>query len=91
MKSLIESISLPAVLSTIVVLGFFAVLILAFFHAIPESQTVSGLIGALTIAFGNVISYLIGSSRSSQVKDATISQLAATQPALLAAPPPAKP
>lgn len=71
--------SLPegdVVISAIVVLSFCTVVLLSFFRAIPDTAPVNQLIGALTLAFGGVVQYWTGSSKSSRNKDATISQLA---------------
>lgn len=69
------------VISALVMLGFFGAMALSFFHPMPDNQ----FTGALTVAFGAVVQYWVGSSKSSQIKDATIAGLTAQQPALLAA------
>jgi lysozyme family protein len=72
----------PVVVSTIVVLGFFAVLMLMMFY-IDEIGRVAGeqsalvmqivniAVGALTAAFATVVSFWLGSSQGSRFKDAT--------------------
>ena len=67
-------------ISTIVTAGFMYVLILVITtktqgNATPEVLLV--MLGALGGAFGQVVSYLVGSSSSSTAKDATIKDMAA--------------
>lgn len=66
--------------SLVVVVGFFAVIIIVLTtklqgNATPEVLLV--LLGALTAAFGQVVSYWMGSSASSSKKDETIGEMAA--------------
>ena len=74
-------------ISIAVIVGFFSVIGLQYFHTVPDSPGAQQLTGALIAAFTGVMNYWVGSSRSSQVKDQTIGQMAAIQPALLATPP----
>lgn len=66
--------------SLVVVIGFFAVVLTVLTtklqgNATPEVLLV--LLGALTAAFGQVVSYWMGSSASSSKKDETIGEMAA--------------
>ena len=68
------------VVSTVVTVGFMYVLILVITtktqgNASPEVVLV--MLGALGAAFGQVVSYWVGSSSSSTAKDATIKDMAA--------------
>lgn len=74
------------IISGLVILGFFMILAVSYWRVAPDNPMTQQLVGALTIAFGGVVQYWVGSSRSSQVKDATLSEMAKLQPALLATP-----
>lgn len=70
-------------LAVIIVLGFFAV-IGAWMYYPPAGDnttalaTLNQLTGALTLAFGGIISYFFGSSTGSKAKDDVINQMATT-------------
>ncbi len=65
------------ILTWVVVVGFFAVLIMNMVSAIPEGQntTVSLLIGALIGGFTSVLSYFFGSSKGSSDKSKQIERM----------------
>ena len=69
----------PAV-SLIVTITFCVLIFYAAKYGMSDNQALQQLVGALTIAFGNVTGYYLGSSSSSKVKDATISQMAGASP-----------
>ena len=65
--------------SVIVVLGFILILILVLTTKLQgnaTSEVLLVMLGALAAAFGQVVSYWVGSSASSSAKDATISNMA---------------
>lgn len=61
------------IVSVLVVIGFLSVLGIFFFGTFPEGQAAQSvanmLLGALAIAFGQVVNYWLGSSVGSQRKD----------------------
>jgi hypothetical protein len=71
------------VVSIIVSLGFFGTLVLLITRGISASEQVAQIInitvGALAAAFATVISFWLGSSQGSRVKDAATMQLQAQQ------------
>ncbi len=65
-----------AVISVVVVLGFFGVMGLWFLGYTPkDSQALTMLIGALIAAFTTVVQYWMGSSVGSKIKDVTLATL----------------
>ena len=65
--------------SIIVVAGFIGVLILVLttkLQGTATSEVLLVMLGALAAAFGQVVSYWVGSSASSSAKDQTISTMA---------------
>lgn len=69
------------IVSILVVIGFFGMAILRFIHPeIKDDQNLTLMFGAMISAFTTVVSYWLGSSRSSATKDdamqATASKLA---------------
>src|SRR5262245_50147130 len=64
------------ILALTVTLGFFGVVgAVMYWPPGAENATLQQLIGALTLAFGGVISYFFGSSTSSKQKDETITRM----------------
>ncbi len=63
----------PTILSSIIILGFFGVILALFFiDKRWDERTVNmvnGLFGTLTVAFGGVVQYWLGSARDGAVKD----------------------
>ena len=67
------------VVSVVVVIGFMCVLILILttkMQGTATSEVQLVMLGALGAAFGQVVSYWVGSSASSSAKDATIQDMA---------------
>ena len=66
-------------LGGLVILGFFTLLIILVFSAIPEQNKdlLNLVVGALIGSFGTVVTYNFGSSAGSAKKDETISNIAA--------------
>ena len=65
--------------SIIVVAGFIGILILVLttkLQGTATSEVLLVMLGALAAAFGQVVSYWVGSSASSSAKDQTISTMA---------------
>lgn len=65
--------------SVVVVVGFLAVVVLVLttkMQGNATSEVLLVLLGALSAAFGQVVSYWVGSSASSSAKDTTISNMA---------------
>lgn len=65
--------------SIIVVAGFIGILVLVLttkLNGTATSEVLLVMLGALAAAFGQVVSYWVGSSASSSAKDATISTMA---------------
>lgn len=62
----------PATLSTIVTVGFFGILTAMMFTDIKPSEPLLIMLGALGAAFGAVVNFWLGSSNSSQKKDAVL-------------------
>lgn len=69
-------------LAALIVVGFFAVIILLVVMKIPKEniQALLLAIGALISAFSGVIGYFFGSSMSSAKKDATIANIKSLEP-----------
>jgi hypothetical protein len=72
------------VVSTIITVGFFAVLLLMVFKPFDESATLTiqllnVVIGALVASFTAVVNYWLGSSQGSRDKDETVRSLQAAQ------------
>lgn len=65
------------VISVVITIAFIGVLSYAMIYGIKDNQTLSILTGTLVSSFTAVVQYWIGSSRSSQAKDATIATQAA--------------
>ncbi len=63
------------VISVLIVLGFIALVIALVFKQVPDSQAVLILFGALSSAFGSVVTYWLGSSASSAHKDGILKQI----------------
>jgi len=85
--------STPAIISFIILAMYAVSLIAAFVMAILSIEmkpliqnTLSGMIGALTVAFAGVVAYWTGSSVGSKTANAALAQLAGAGP-----PPPADP
>lgn len=58
------------IVSVMVVIGFYGMLYLRFSHPeIKEDQNLTLMFGSMITAFGSVVQYWIGSSRSSATKD----------------------
>ena len=66
------------ILGTIIIVGFFALLIILVFSQVPEpnKDLLNLVVGALIGSFGTVVTYNFGSSVGSAKKDETISQIA---------------
>ena len=88
----------PVILSTLVVVGFFLCVVMLFLVERSWDERTSGLMnalfGALTISFGQVCNYWLGSSRGSAAKDerqqATMLAAAADTAAAVASTAPAR-
>jgi len=79
MLKVIDSPNLGAfVISFMVEATFTGVLVFAMVHGIQDNQTVQILMGALVASQTTVISFWIGSSSSSKVKDDVIAKQADT-------------
>lgn len=65
-------------LGGLVIIGFFTLLIILVFSAIPEQNKdlLNLVVGALIGSFGTVVTYNFGSSAGSAKKDETISNIA---------------
>ena len=64
------------VVATVVTVAFCVLTFYSAWHGIAaDNQVLSQLVGALTIAFGNVVGYYLGSSVGSKNKDGVIAQL----------------
>lgn len=72
----------PVVVSVVIVAGFFACLVLLFIMPQAWDERTAGLVnmlfGALTLSFGQVCNYWLGSSRGSAAKDERAAQTATT-------------
>jgi len=68
------------VVAMIVTTTFCILIFYAAKYGITDNPALSQLVGALTIAFGNVVGYYLGSSSASKGKDAVIAQMAAQSP-----------
>jgi hypothetical protein len=66
------------ILGSLVVVGFFALLILLIMSAVPESNMdlLNLVVGALIGTFSSVVNYYFGSSAGSAAKEKTISDIA---------------
>ena len=64
------------ILAWLIVVGFFGLMGLLCFHALPEgsNEAVFLLFGALSAGFGQVLTFFYGSSKGSQSKDAMLSK-----------------
>lgn len=62
--------NMPAVLATLLTLGFFSILCAIIFYPVPETATdiLNVMLGSLGTAFISVINYYFGSSRGSALK-----------------------
>ncbi len=71
------AIAAPVLVSAIVTAGFIGMLYIVTVKTIPaeNKDVVMLLVGALTIAFGQVVNFWMGSSKSSQDKTGLISRL----------------
>lgn len=60
-----------AYVAVLIVLGFFGCAAVLAFHEVPDknNSVLQQLLGALTLAFGTLMGYLYGSSKSSESKD----------------------
>jgi predicted permease len=74
MNDLTRQIGAIAV-SVVVTLGFFITLGLLITRAVNPSPLLDGVIGALTVAFGNVVYFWTGSTSGSQQKDQRIAEI----------------
>ena len=63
--------------SIVVTLGFFVTLGLLITRAVNPNPLLDGVIGALTVAFGNVVYFWTGSTSGSQQKDQRIAEMVA--------------
>jgi hypothetical protein len=70
---------MPAILATVVTVGFFGLLTLLAFHSFPDKtkDVLLILIGALTVGWKDVMGYYFGSSADSGDKNKIISDLSA--------------
>lgn len=68
----------PAALATLMCIGFFAVLFVMMFKAIPPANlsTVNIVIGAVGGSVTTIVAFYFGSSKSSQSKDETLQSIA---------------
>lgn len=70
----------PGIISVLVVLGFFVVLFIWIYTPIDLTErgmtVLNNLVGALTLAFGQVIQYWLGSSATSRNKDQALQRIA---------------
>jgi hypothetical protein len=75
-----------AYLAVIIVLGFFGIMVLSMFHEVPTTNkdSVTQMQGALILAFGGLMGYLYGSSKSADATNRAMA--AAIPPAPLATP-----
>lgn len=66
------------ILGTIIIVGFFALLIILVFSQVPDANKdlLNLVVGALIGSFGTVVTYNFGSSVGSAKKDETISNIA---------------
>ena len=65
----------PEIVSALVIVGYFYIMAWLLKYGVPKDEPngiIFMLIGALTAAFGSVVQYWLGSSRSSTVKDALL-------------------
>jgi len=70
---------MPAFLAVVLTVGFFGVLLLLAYHAVPDKSrdVFMILLGALTVGFKDALGYYLGSSASSEAKNEIISNLSA--------------
>lgn len=66
----------PHVIALVITCTFCSLIFFAAKFGIGDNQSLQQLIGALTIGFGSVTNYYLGSSISSKGKDAVIAQMA---------------
>ena len=66
------------VVALIVTVTFCILIFYAAKFGMSDNQALQQLVGALTIAFGNVVGYYLGSSSASKGKDAVIAQMASS-------------
>jgi len=59
----------PGALTLLNVIGFFGVMIYGAYHGLPATNEFMIMVGALVNGYGMVLSFWLGSSRSSQSKD----------------------
>lgn len=67
----------PAVLATLITIGFFGVLSFMMTNEVPKEgrDALLVMLGALGTSFSGVIAYYFGSTNGSRAKDATIAKL----------------
>ena len=63
------------VVSVIVTTVFCGLVVYSAKYSIADNQTTQTIVGSLTLAFGQVVGYYLGSSSSSRAKDTTIAKL----------------
>jgi hypothetical protein len=65
---------MPAILTTVLTVGFFAVLIARMYHLLPNGNDpiVDQMIGTLLAVWAASVAYWVGTTRGSAAKDATI-------------------
>jgi|SRR5215218_5784830 len=66
----------PAVLSVLIVFGFILLTGAMLFKSVPDSNVAMVLFGTLSTAFGQVLSFWLGSSKGSRDKDALLAAVA---------------
>ncbi len=81
---------IAAYLAVLIVVGFFSIMVLLAMVSIPapNKDTVIQMVGALILAFGGLMGYLYGSSKSGEAKDRAIAAVAMAPPVVV---PPAIP
>lgn len=68
----------PHILAVVLVAGFFGLLLLMAFHALPDGNTtlLNIMFGTLSASFGSVMNFFFGSSRASDAKTDIIATMA---------------
>lgn len=68
----------PQILAVALTVGFFSLLLLMAFHALPDGNTtlLNIMFGSLSAAFGSVMNFYFGSSRASDAKTDIIATMA---------------
>ena len=70
---------IAAALAVLIVLGFFGIMVLLAIVKVPveNKDTLIQMVGALILAFGGLMGYLYGSSKSGEAKDRALAAVAA--------------